>query len=213
MTPQLFTANGAVFWQSGMVVDADGAPNSYAPAGSGLAGLDYLANAMDGDKFVGVVCVNDEPVIQGPGDPAPGFYVSPTSLCDRNKSIVDPARYVNASSVPYLAICPELRSAYGVSFGDLAMVLYFGRLIGAICADGAPHNHYGEASIACARALGIPPSPKNGGTSVGVTFIVFPHTASTPAWPRDLDDIQARAAQLFASFGGVNAVPWLAPAA
>jgi hypothetical protein len=33
---------------------------------------------------------------------------------------------------------------------------------------------YGEGSIALARALGIPSSPRNGGCADGVTFVVFP---------------------------------------
>lgn len=206
--PQIVTASGAVLWQSGMVIDGDGCPTCYAPAGSGLVALDYLANAGKPGDWYGLVCDgNGDPIIQ-----PSGYYLSPTALVDRTKGIADPARYVDSNSVPYVSICPELRSRYFVQLGDLAMVIHFGRTIGAIVADISPHNHYGEASIACARPLGIPPSPKNGGVSSGVTYVLFPHTASSPAWPRDIDDIQQRAAALFAGFGGLGAVPWLGAA-
>lgn len=209
MTPQIFTAGGAVFFQAGMAIDADGDPCAYAPAGSGLPAFDYLANAGHEGNWYGLVCDNNgEPIIQ-----PSGYYLSPTALVDRTRTIMDPARYVPSSSVPYVSICPELRSGYNLQLGDLAMVLYFGRQIGAIIADISPHNHYGEASIAVARPLAIPPSPKNGGVSSGVTYVLFPYTASSPAWPRGADDIQQRAADLFAGFGGANAVPWLAAVA
>lgn len=185
MIPAVTTKNGAVCFTAGMVVDADGAPNAYAPAGSGLAVLDYLANAMNGEKFVGVVCIAGEPVVQDATGLCPGYYVSPTSLVDRTKTVADPRRYVNADAVPYIAVCPELRSVGGLVFGDLAMVLYQDKRVAAIIADGSPHNHYGEASVACARALGIPASAKNGGVSSGVTYVCFPRSAASPAWPRD----------------------------
>lgn len=198
ITPRL--VRGAWMWTGGMVIDGDGAPDCYAPAGSGLHGLDYLANAMDGDRFVGVVCAGGEPVI------APsGYYVSPTSLRDHSKLLIDPAAYVDASRVPYLAICPELRSL-GVELGDLAMVCYRGQSVAVIVADIAPHGHYGEASIACAQALGIPASPKDGGVSGGVTFICFPGSAKQPPWPRAVDEFQAAASVLFDAWGGMMAV-------
>lgn len=205
---EVIAANGAILFRAGMAVDADGAPDAYAPAGSGLVGLDYLANAMDGERYVGVVTVGGEPVVQGPGDAAPGYLVSPTSLYDRARGIADPLRYVNASATPYIAVCPELR-ARGVLLGDVAMVLYHNRRVGCVVADVSPRGHYGEASIAAARALGIPPSPRNGGVASGVTYVIFPGT--TCGWPRTNDSIAAQAEALFARFGGVNAVPWIAP--
>jgi hypothetical protein len=184
MIPEVQSRHGALVFSSGMVVDADGAPNAYAPAGTGLAALDYLANAMNGDKFVGVVCIGGVPVVQRAGNPCPGYYVSPTSLVDRSKIITDPRRYVNADVVSYVAVCPELRSR-GVQLGDLAMVLYKDKRVAAIVADVSPHDHYGEASVACARAVGIPSSAKNGGVAAAVTYVLFPGSLAAPAWPRE----------------------------
>lgn len=203
ITPRL--VRGAWTWTGGLVVDGDGAPSCYAPSGSGLHGLDYLANAMNGDRYVGVVCVGGEPHVQGPDDPCPGYFVSPSSLRDRTKPLTDPTAYVDASTVPYLAICPELRSQ-GVDLGDLAVAIYRGRHVAMICADVCPHNHYGEASIAAAQALGIPSSPRDGGVSGGVTFLVFPGSRTQPAWPRSVDSITAAASVLFDAWGGMVAV-------
>src|ERR1043166_2110067 len=41
----------AVLFQAGMSVDADGAPNAYGPHNKGL---DFIANARNGGRFVGV---------------------------------------------------------------------------------------------------------------------------------------------------------------
>jgi hypothetical protein len=202
--PTINASSGGVMFVAGMVVDGDGAPNCYAPEGSGLQSLDYLGNAMDGPRFVGVVCTpQGDPIVQGPNDPCPGYYVSPTSLADKTKALSDPLRYVDASVVPYVSICPELR-AHGVDLGDIAIVSHKGLQTGAIVADISPHNHYGEASIACAAALRIPSSAKNGGVSGGVTYVLFPGSRAQPGWPRDLAEIQATAASLFAA--------WSAPA-
>lgn len=205
MTPTITMKNGAVCFSAGMVVDADGAPNAYAPAGSGLVALDYLANAMDGDRYVGVVCIGGVPVVQRAGNPCPGYYVSPTSLVDRSKIITDPRRYVDASVVSYVSVCPELRQ-YGVWLGDLAVVCYGDKHVAAIVADVSPHNHYGEASVACAAALGIPSSAKNGGVSSGITYVFFPGSASSPPWPCDFAaDAEARYAKYLAAAGAAVA--------
>lgn len=198
VTPQL--VRGAWRWTSGMVIDADGARNAYRLDGQGL---DYLANARCKDgSWCGVVTGADGKPIQLPD----GSLVSPTSLVDHSiADLANPARYVDAAQIPYLAIPPELR-ALGVRFGDVAVVLYRGVHVGAICADGCPHSHYGEASIACARALGIPSSPKSGGVSAGVTFLVFPGSARASAWPRRVDSISAQASVLFDAWGGAVAV-------
>ena len=81
---------GIITWVSGATIDADGANGqggsghgAYAPVGSGLHGLDDLHNAQDQHgNWVGILLQPGTkiPFIQGPGDPAPGFFVSPTSV-------------------------------------------------------------------------------------------------------------------------------------
>lgn len=200
--PLIQIIRNAFVWQSGFAVDADGAYKAYHPQ-SGL-GLDNLGNAHEGDRWFGVVTNSSGlPIVQGPNDPAPGYYVSPTALCDRTKLATDPLRYVDSSTVPYLSVPPELRNR-GVMLGDVAMVCRGGKLSGAIVADVGPHNKIGEGSIALATALEIPSNARNGGISWGVTWLVF--RASATGWPRTVDSIQAQALTLFEAWGGSAAL-------
>jgi hypothetical protein len=140
-----------------------------------------------------------KPYVQGIADPAPGYAVSQTALRDSSRLLRDPRAYVDAWEVPYVVAPPELL-ARGVALGDLAAVLYGGKITFAIVADVGPHGHYGEASPACARALDIPDSPRNGGATRGVTYIMFPGSRSVPAWPRATTEFQAEALRLFADW-------------
>jgi hypothetical protein len=89
-------------WENGLRIDVDGAPNAYGPNNTGL---DYTANAGKAGNWYGVVTDKDgDPYIQGPEDPYPGDYISATSLQDHTKAVDDPTRYVDARTVPYLAI-------------------------------------------------------------------------------------------------------------
>ena len=168
---------GALVWQSGMAVDADGSPNAYSPNGDGL---DYLANAGKPGGWFGIA-VNQSgvPYIQGPNDPSPGKYISTTSLVDQTKAVNDPHRYVDSEAVNYITMTHAL-SSYGVRVGDCAAVCYGDTMAGAVVADVGPH--LGEGSIALAKTLGINPDPKRGGCDSGVRFAVFPKTRT--GWPR-----------------------------
>jgi hypothetical protein len=198
--PAVLEIDGAVCFRSGMEIDADGGPHAYAPpqlsALFGVHGLDYLANAGKPGNWYGLVCVNGEPVVQGPEDPAPGYFVSPTALADHSKAETNPARYVNAEVVPYISVPPDLK-ARGVQLGDLCVVGYRDGWCPAIVADIGPHGKYGEGSIALANVLGLASSPRNGGTDRGVTYVIFPGTSK--GWPRDFAE---DAATLLAGWGG-----------
>lgn len=187
----------ALVFIAGMAIDVDGSPKAYHP--DSAKGLDRLANAKTkSGKWCGVVVDKDgEPVVQGEDDPAPGFYISPSSLVDHSKKQTDPARYVDAEVVPYIAIPPELREQ-GVKLGDVCMVLYRGRTCAGIVADVGPRGKYGEASVAMARALGIPSDPRRGGCSSDVTYVVFDRT--TKGWPRPIADFTEQATALYAAW-------------
>jgi len=192
--------NGAVCFRAGMRIDADGSPRAYAPAGSGLKALDYLANAGKPGNWYGLVCdATGEPVIQGPTDPAPGFFVSPTAMGDKTKKSTDPRRYVDSELVSYIAIPPELKNL-GVRLGDLCVVGHGALCWPAIAADIGPRKKYGEGSIALAQHLSIPSSPKNGGVDNGCTYVVFPGTSK--GWPRDF---QNDAMDCLQNWGGIEA--------
>jgi hypothetical protein len=199
MTFPVTIIGGVVVWKGGMNIDADGAPNAYCEPNVGI-GLDYLANAGGPGNWYGIVTNGmGEPVVQTADQPCPGFYISQTALVDHTKTLVDPTRYVDSTSVPYVTCTRDMRSR-GVMLGDLAWVLYRQQQYGALVADVGPKP--GEGSILLAQALGIPSSPKHGGADDGVAFLIFPKTAT--GWPRDLDEIQQSARLLFEKWGGVD---------
>jgi hypothetical protein len=144
-----------------MTVDVDGAPNAYGPAN--LPTLDYLRNAhSDGTlrtPIVGYLTQNDHrtPVIQGPHDPCPGYYVSTTDF--RDDSIDDdanPRKYLDATRISYIVL-GRFAKRHHVRLGDLVAVHSdrTHRTVYAIAGDsGNPSG--GEGSLALLRALGYP---------------------------------------------------------
>lgn len=158
---------------SPMAIDADGANGEssapvYAPPGFTPEPLDYLANAGGPGNWYGVVTdQHGEPIIQGPNDPMPGAYVSATSYAHKGHAHTDPRAYVDANAVVYIVLPSHWRrEAIGVVLGCVAEIhdLHTGKTELGVVADLGPRDHCGEASIACARLVGVPHSPKNGGT-------------------------------------------------
>jgi hypothetical protein len=180
--------------------------------GSGHRGLDHIDNAGKPGDWWGVVTnAGGCPVVQGDSDPAPGFCVSTTALVDPRYADRDPRRYVDSETVPYASVPRDLTGQRGVRMGDVAIAIYKGIAVGAIVADVSPAGHYGEGSIALASALGLPADPRSGGVAMGVTWLVFPASHASPVWPRTVSDFQAQAVSMFATWGGIAGVPWLAP--
>lgn len=168
------TIADCIYFTSGMNIDADGSPRAYHPVAD--SGSDHLANAGHKGNWWGIVTdKNGEPVIQGKDDPAPGFYISCTSLQDPTKKLTDPARYVNADSIPYIALSNNKLLLAEIKMGDIAKVknLRNGRTSYAICADVGAKDKIGEGSIFLARELGIHSSPKTGGIRDSVSYEVF----------------------------------------
>jgi hypothetical protein len=62
----------------------------------------------------------------------------------------------------------------------VAAVIYRDRVQYAVVGDTGPHDIIGEASYATAKALGIRPDPRGGGTDAGVTYIVFKNSRVSP---------------------------------
>jgi Fungal chitosanase of glycosyl hydrolase group 75 len=189
-----------------MSIDADGSPRAYHPRGS-PPGLDDLANAGTPGHFFGIVTdVTGRPVVQRRGDPAPGFFVSTTALEDTSHPRTSPRRYVNSSTIPYIVLPTRALEPTGARLGDLASVWNrrTEKLSHAIIADVGPRGRIGEGSIALARRLGINASAISGGQSGDVVFIVFPGSGNRR--PRPFADIKAKAAPLFAAWGGIERV-------
>lgn len=194
-------------------LDADGSPRAYHPkAGMGLD--DNLNAGYPNKGWRGVLVVDphdaSKPYVQTDGSCA-GFFLSKTSLRDRNGAATAPATYVDAETVPYIVFPGEFYAIPGSGrYGDLAMVRTADgkHETAAIVADGGPAKApLGEMSLALAAALnpgGDTPNPRTGeGAPKGeIEYIVFPGSASTPAWPRTLGSIRSAAEGLLLSAGG-----------
>jgi hypothetical protein len=189
--------DSAFFFSAGMAIDADGAPNAYNSANTGL---DDLSNAGQPGHWQGLLA--DEagnPLVQGPDDPFPGYYISCTALADWTKDRLDPTRFVDASKIPYIALPGDLARATGARLGDLAVVfnLRNGRLAFAIFAD---IGTVGEGSIALAENLGIGSDARRGGSRGGLLYLVFPGSGNHR--PKSVDEINELTSRLFQDWGG-----------
>lgn len=188
--------DGAAFYfKSGLLIDADGAPNAY---NADDTGLDDLFNAGEPGRWDGIVeDENGEPMVQGPDDPFPGYYISCTSLFDRTKHRSDPSRFVDATQIPYVALPHDLAAQTGTRLGDLVLVFSeeTGRSTWAIFADiGA----FGEGSIALAEELGIKSDARRGGTPKGISYLVFP--GSGDGQPKSVEQITLLGESLMATW-------------
>ena len=93
-------------------------------------------------------------------------------------------QYLAASVTPYVVIPTDFRPP-GLTGGNVVAVIYGGKVQYAVFGDTGPDNIIGEASYACAAALGIDPDPLTGGTDGPVTYIAF---LGSGAIPPDIED-------------------------
>ena len=139
-----------------------------------------------------------------------GYFVSKTTLeASSNVNETDPAKYVDATTVPYLVFPGNFYRLEGSGeMGDygLAINLKTGKSSPFIVADVGPSKAaLGEVSIALAASLGgINPNPRSGkGKPEGaVAYIVFPHSRIKPFWPLSSETIDSRVKSLLESVGG-----------
>jgi hypothetical protein len=108
-----------------MDVDVDGAPNAYGPPGKPT--LDILINAhylgQANREIVGYLLDDQQhPILQGPKDPFPGYYISQTAFTDvANDNERDPRRYVDARNINYVVRGNYARRR-GAKVGDFVAV-------------------------------------------------------------------------------------------
>jgi hypothetical protein len=186
--------SAAFFYESGMTIDADGAPNAYHPDNSGL---DDLENAGAPGNWQGLAKdANGEPFIQGADDPFPGYYVSATALADHSKAVNDPARYVDASKIPFVVLPGGMARQMGARPGDFAAVFNQrnGKSSYAIFGDVGPHDRIGEGSVALAENLGIRSNARNGGAHRGILYLLFPGSGN--GRPRTIEEINSEGQKL-----------------
>ena len=145
-----------------MDVDVDGAPNAYGPRGSHT--LDNLRNAHlrrhRCGEIVGYLTDDDHPripILQGPHDPYPGYYISQTAYTDpANSNERDPRRYLNAAKINYVVLGKRAKKL-GATLGDFVAVtsLRTHRSVFALIGDDG--NASGnEGSLHLLQSLGYP---------------------------------------------------------
>lgn len=161
-----------VCFQAAMAIDADGSPWAYHPDNTGL---DDLKHGGYPGNWWGVATSNElpsgEPLIQGSSDPAPGYYVSTTSLIDSQYEHSNPLRYVNAEAIPYFVLPDHFSET--IQLGDIAWIhnTHNGRSSFAVFADVGPD--VGEGSMCLAGKLGIDNDPRYGGINSGILYFIF----------------------------------------
>ena len=190
------------FYEAGMTIEADGAPNAYHPDNTGL---DDLQNAGAPGNWEGLAKDRDgEPFVQGPDDPFPGYYVSETALADRSKPVNDPTRYVDASKIPFIVLPGGLTRDVGARPGDFAAVINQGngKRSYAIFGDVGPSDRIGEGSVALAENLGVRSDARNGGARRGILYLVFPGSGN--GQPRSIEEINAETEKLIQDWGGTS---------
>ncbi len=101
---------------------------------------------------------------------------------------------LDAAALPFVVV-PGVSSrwsytAAGVALGNVAAVIYNGKVSYGIVGDVGPTSIVGEASYAMAKELGINPNPSTGGVSSGVSYIFFTGTAAKVT--KNEDAVEAR---------------------
>ena len=154
-----------------------------------------------------------------PSGPHAGFFVSKTALFDPARADQDAARYVDATTVPYLVFPGPFHDMRGTGkLGDLGIAHHpdTGMTTAFIVADIGPDEPLGEGSIALFEALGGQNvNPRNGaGVAPGeVLYIVFPYSVDErPArWPIDNQKMTELADDLLSKVGGAAVLEACAP--
>lgn len=166
--------DGRVFGKADLDIDADGANGQ----GGGIAaymvgnhGSELLGNGgmkMDNGRVVfaaswgkDIVFVKDgRPLVLDNGVvPSRTAYALPS-----DGKAPEWERQIDSETVPYIVVQGDIIAATkGAVLGCKARATYRGVGVDCIVADVGPRAKIGEGSIALARALGIPSSPRSGG--------------------------------------------------
>jgi hypothetical protein len=168
--------NRRVYYTADGDIDADGAngqngaPVAYRRDDSGtealangdmkrIAGGDVVFRSGWGRDVIILNAQNQPRIFPG------GVIASMTWYRVPGRAADDPAAYVDAETVPYIVVPPLIiQRTAGVVRGCRARVSFGGASVNCVVADKGPSNKIGELSIAAARAVGLPSSPRNGGT-------------------------------------------------
>jgi hypothetical protein len=238
------SGTNAVLFSSQMAVNTDGAPDAYHPDDAGITHLcnglsvvaggecvwkaqcmaDYRLARSRGFRgsprlcFFAMATDNDgAPLVQGPEDSKPGYFVSLTALKQPGGAARRPQRQqdqLDSHEIPFVVIPKDWPGAFqGLELGDFAVVVRrsTGQMAFAIVGDSGPRNKLGEGSIAAHRALGNDPfqirlGVRRARLGIGgrdVAYVLFPRSLKRgQAITRQLIDEEG--ARLLERFGGMG---------
>jgi hypothetical protein len=182
--------DGRVHFTADADIDADGANGQNGGPAAYMVddrGTELLANG--GMKMLSgkVICTKswarDIVLLDTDNEPKVfpgGIIASTTWYTVPGKSRNDPAAYVDAETVPYIVVPPLIiQKTVGAVRGCKARVAWKGRTVDCVVADKCPRDKIGEVSIAAARAVGMPSSPREGGTErAEVLYELWPGQAA-----------------------------------
>jgi Fungal chitosanase of glycosyl hydrolase group 75 len=171
-------------------IDADGANGQNGARAAYMAddsGSEALANGGMGIRHGEVVGIADffkDVVVVERGKPKifpRGVIVSKTAYHIRGEQDDTPKRYVDSETVPYVVIPPVIiQRTQGIVRGCFARVTYKGRSVDCMVGDVGPSRKVGEISIAAARAVRMPASPRSGGEDDKIVkYEIFPGRKAT----------------------------------
>lgn len=183
--------DGKVEFTADADIDADGANGQNGALAAYRAdnkGSEHLANGGMGirnGKVVGIESWWTSIAIPGPdGNPLVlpnGVIPTKTAYRFPGKSVNDPSAYVDSETVPYIVVPPVIiEKTKGAVKGCrcYATNIRTGKGYSGIVADVGPRTKIGEVSIAMARELGIPSSPRTGGVSTAtIRYELWPGEA------------------------------------
>ena len=173
--------DGRVHFTADADIDADGANGQHAgPAAYKIddSGTEFLANGgmkiLNGKVICAKTWARDIVLLDKDNEPKvfPGGIIASTTWYRiPGKLPSDPAAYVDAETIPYIVVPPLIiQQTTGVVRGCRARVTWKGKSVDCVVADKGPTGKIGELSIAAARAVGLPASPRNGGTEKPEVF-------------------------------------------
>jgi hypothetical protein len=171
---------------------------------------------MKGGRQLGGSNVGGAPLIQGARDPAPGNYVSTTSMTIAGAPEESQRRYVNSREIPFFVLSRKLREVTGAKLGSSSSVGVVYRpstdaIVYAVFADVGPSWQIGEGSIALHYALGGDPISKIGGVDRAkrnmtddIVYVVLPRAMAAGSLDHGAfrAEIAAMASAAFKVWGG-----------